>query len=78
MDVDDIDDAVKSILKEFDKSDDSLIDEEEFANGISSWIYRAMRSAKYAKDQCQDSDSPHLKFLSEFYQVHQSSVLFGK
>ncbi|KAI8558520.1 hypothetical protein RHMOL_Rhmol04G0100800 [Rhododendron molle] len=68
VDVHDIDDAVKSILKEFDKSEDSLIDEEEFANGISSWIYRAMRSAKYAKVQCPDSDSPHLKFLSEFYQ----------
>ncbi|XP_058208618.1 sodium/calcium exchanger NCL-like isoform X2 [Rhododendron vialii] len=68
VDKDDIDDAVKSIVKEFDKSDDSLIDEDEFANGISSWIYRAMRSAKYAKDQRPDSESPHLKFLSEFYQ----------
>ncbi|KAH7842326.1 hypothetical protein Vadar_004030 [Vaccinium darrowii] len=68
VDAEDIDDAVKSILQEFDKTDDSLIDEEEFANGISNWIYQAKRSAKYAGNQCPDSDSPHLKFLSEFYQ----------
>ncbi|CAL5391501.1 unnamed protein product [Camellia sinensis] len=62
----DIDEAVASILKEFDKTDDSLIDKEEFVNGISDWIYKAKRSAKHKSDECPDS--PQLRFLSEFYQ----------
>ncbi|KAI8010140.1 Sodium/calcium exchanger NCL [Camellia lanceoleosa] len=62
----DIDEAVTSILKEFDKTDDSLIDEEEFINGISDWIYKAKRSAKHESDECPGS--PQLRFLSEFYQ----------
>ncbi|KAL6975900.1 hypothetical protein U1Q18_024695 [Sarracenia purpurea var. burkii] len=67
LDGEDIDDVVNSIVKEFDKTDDSLIDEEEFVNGISNWIYRAKSSSKYVNDH-NAPNSPQLRFLSEFYQ----------
>ncbi|CAN1859470.1 Sodium/calcium exchanger NCL [Linum perenne] len=43
----DIDNAVYHVLKEFDTSDDSLIDKEEFVQGVSRWLEKAKNSALY-------------------------------
>ncbi|PKI42579.1 hypothetical protein CRG98_037024 [Punica granatum] len=38
------DDAVSKVMKDFDISEDSHINKEEFVRGISKWLHKAMRS----------------------------------
>ncbi|KAF6155971.1 hypothetical protein GIB67_039302 [Kingdonia uniflora] len=57
------DDAVEKLLKDFDTSGDSHVDESEFVNGISKWLREAKRSANNGGDA-----GPHtMKFLSDFH-----------
>ncbi|KAK4789394.1 hypothetical protein SAY86_020713 [Trapa natans] len=41
----DVDDAVSRVLNDFDLSEDSSIDKNEFIRGITKWLHKAMRSA---------------------------------
>ncbi|KAF7836669.1 sodium/calcium exchanger NCL-like [Senna tora] len=60
----DHDDAVKKIMEDFDTSRDSLIDEDEFVNGICRWLQKARRSRVTSGDA-----GPHtFKFLNDFHQ----------
>ncbi|XP_038708614.1 sodium/calcium exchanger NCL-like isoform X1 [Tripterygium wilfordii] len=46
----DIDNTVEELLKEFDKSRNSLVDEDEFVYGISGWLNEAKRSTLHGHD----------------------------
>ncbi|CAN0896730.1 Sodium/calcium exchanger NCL1 [Linum grandiflorum] len=43
----DVDNAVYHVLKEFDTSNDSFIDKNEFIQGVSRWLEKAKNSALY-------------------------------
>ncbi|XP_040989759.1 sodium/calcium exchanger NCL-like [Juglans microcarpa x Juglans regia] len=60
----DQDDAVIKVLQDFDTSRDSVIDKNEFFNGISRWIKRAKRTQVVKPDP-----GPHtMKFLNDFHE----------
>ncbi|KAK4255860.1 hypothetical protein QN277_008799 [Acacia crassicarpa] len=64
IDLDDDDDAVTKIIDDFDTSRNSFINEEEFFNGISRWLFKAKRSRRPSADA-----GPHtMEFLSDFHQ----------
>lgn len=63
----DVDDAVSKVMKDFDLSEDSLVDKNEFINGISRWLRKALRSAGgFSSDQ----SSPILRILRSFQRVN--------
>lgn len=58
------DDAVSKVLKDFDASDDSLVDIKEFIHGVEKWLNEAKRVRSGA------DPGPHtLKFLDDFHTV---------
>ena len=61
----DIDDAVERIMLDFDKSQDSRIDMEEFVRGITRWLQKARRSATQKNDHSPTTP----KLLNDFHQV---------
>ncbi|GLU18101.1 hypothetical protein SLE2022_344190 [Rubroshorea leprosula] len=58
----DKDDAVNKVMKDFDTSNDQLISEREFVDGISKWLNEAKRAVGYSPDS-----GPH-KFIRDFHQ----------
>ncbi|KAK4255859.1 hypothetical protein QN277_008798 [Acacia crassicarpa] len=58
----DHDDAVTKIIEDFDTSRNSLIDEDEFFNGINRWLSKAKRCGR------PDAGPHTMKFLSDFHQ----------
>lgn len=60
----DIDETVKSVMKDFDATGDSQIDMNEFVSGMSRWLTKAKRSAIHA---CSDgSDSLSTRYINDF------------
>ncbi|KAF8391280.1 hypothetical protein HHK36_023582 [Tetracentron sinense] len=70
----DKDDAVEKVIKDFDTSNDSLIDVEEFVKGISKWLNEAKRSAVSGHNP-----GPHtIKFINDFHlQTKKEHYLLG-
>ncbi|KAK4255862.1 hypothetical protein QN277_008800 [Acacia crassicarpa] len=60
----DHDDAVRKIVDEFDTNCNSLIDEDEFFNGISRWLSKAKRSGRPSTDAGLHT----MTFLIDFHQ----------
>ncbi|XP_054815824.1 sodium/calcium exchanger NCL-like [Prosopis cineraria] len=60
----DHDDAVKRIMEDFDTSQDSLLDANEFVNGVRKWLRKSMRS----QDASGDAGPRTIKFLNDFHQ----------
>ncbi|CAN1352226.1 Sodium/calcium exchanger NCL [Linum perenne] len=65
----DIDNAVYHVLKEFDTSDDSLIDKEEFVQGVSRWLEKAKNSALYGHRSLTN------KLLLDFEEIYGSVTM---
>ncbi|QCE10024.1 Ca2+:H+ antiporter [Vigna unguiculata] len=61
----DHDDAVKRIMNDFDTSGNELVDRDEFVNGVSRWLRRALRTRVASGDAGQHT----MKFLSDFHTV---------
>ncbi|KAK7401787.1 hypothetical protein VNO78_13556 [Psophocarpus tetragonolobus] len=59
----DHDDAVKSIMSDFDTSGNQLVDQDEFVNGVCRWLQRAQR----ARVRSGDAGSHTMRFLSDFH-----------
>ncbi|KAF5744108.1 hypothetical protein HS088_TW08G00701 [Tripterygium wilfordii] len=59
----DIDNTVEELLKEFDKSRNSLVDEDEFVYGISGWLNEAKRSTLHG----HDSNHRTVRILSKWF-----------
>ncbi|KAK9089018.1 hypothetical protein Scep_028100 [Stephania cephalantha] len=59
----DEEDAVGKVLKDFDTSGDSFVDEDEFINGISKWL----EEAKHSVPALVDAGSNTTKFINDFH-----------
>lgn len=66
----DHDDAVAKIIDDFDTSRDSLVDEEEFFNGINRWLDKA----KGTRRASADAGPQTMRFLSDFHQVSLTMI----
>ncbi|KAF8408999.1 hypothetical protein HHK36_005070 [Tetracentron sinense] len=51
-----LDEAVTRVMKEFDTSNDSHVDVDEFVRGISNWLTKALRSARRTQTKTFLSD----------------------
>ncbi|OVA04263.1 EF-hand domain [Macleaya cordata] len=70
----DKDDAVQKLLRDFDTSGDSQVDEKEFIEGISKWLKEARRSVNSASNS-----APHASnFVTDFHrQTKKEHDLLG-
>ncbi|PON45676.1 Parvalbumin [Parasponia andersonii] len=70
----DKDDAVEKVMKDFDTSNNSCIEENEFVAGISRWLNEAKRSG----DVSADPGHRTMKFLTDFHvRTKQEHDLLG-
>ncbi|KAL6330399.1 hypothetical protein AAG906_040329 [Vitis piasezkii] len=60
----DIDETVKSVMKDFDTTGDSQIDMNEFVRGMSRWLTKAKRSAIHAGSD--GSNSLSTRYINDF------------
>nr|DAD21138.1 TPA_asm: hypothetical protein HUJ06_022601 [Nelumbo nucifera] len=68
------DDAAEKLMKDFDQSNDNLLNEEEFVEGIKKWLYEAKRSTDYVPF----SGSHTLRYIDGFHkQARQEHILLG-
>lgn len=66
------DEAANKVLKDFDTSENSMVDIEEFVAGIAKWLEEAKASQINAHLAGPDT----LKYIHDFYEVKECILTF--